>query len=323
MKCIRPIKASQNSDGDLVYNIKKAIPGLVPWEFPCRKCLPCRLNIAREKAIRATHEAKMHEDNIFLTLTYDDAHIGDNKLNYLDFQLFMKRLREKVTRNVTDKELKDKLHIGYMVTGEYGEQTKRQHWHAILFNYHPNDAKLKYQSKTGDLVFTSETLQKLWGKGSIEFGTVTMDSASYVARYAAKKLIHGKDEEHDYHPIHKTSSKHAIGKKWIEKHWKHTFTHGYVVLPNGEKASIPRYYVDWLKKNKEHEYEKYITTVREHSIKKAETKARKEEIEYLTSVMDRMSRWNNGEYTPPITKAKVKLTILNSKFKQLQQHLKL
>lgn len=323
MKCIRPIKASQNSNGDLVYNIKKAIPGLVPWEFPCRKCLACRLNIAREKAIRASHEAKMHEDNIFLTLTYDDDHLDDPKLNYLDFQLFMKRLREKVTRNVTDKELKDKLYIPYMVTGEYGEKTKRKHWHALLFNYRPDDAKLQYQNKLGDLLFTSETLSKLWGKGFCNFGAITMESANYVARYAAKKLVHGKDEEHDWHPIHKISSKHAIGKKWIEKHWEHTFAHGYIVLPNGEKASIPRYYVDWLKKHREHDYIKYITTVREKAIKKAEKQARKEEIEYLSSCLDRASRWNNGEYKPPITKTKVKLTILESKFKKLQEHLKL
>ena len=39
---------------------------------------------------------KTHENNIFLTLTYDNDHLTSNKLVYLDFQLFMKSLREKV-----------------------------------------------------------------------------------------------------------------------------------------------------------------------------------------------------------------------------------
>ena len=137
MRCINPLKASQNSSGDIVYSSSKALEGLVGFEFECRKCLPCRLNIAREKAIRAVHEAKMHQDNIFLTLTYEDAHLSSEKLVKEDFQKFMKRLREKVMRGVTDKEEKEKLKITYMVTGEYGEKTKRPHWHAIIFNYRP------------------------------------------------------------------------------------------------------------------------------------------------------------------------------------------
>ena len=38
---------------------------------------------------------------------------------------------------------------------------------------------------------------------------------------------------------------------------KHTFDHGFVVLPNGQKSKIPRYYVDWLKKNHPEKWEKY------------------------------------------------------------------
>ena len=75
---------------------------------------------------------------------------------------------------------------------------------------------------------------------NFEFGSVTLESAGYVARYAAKKLAHGKDDEHDYHPIHRTSCKRAIGRSWIEKYYQHTFDHGLVVLPNGQKSKIPR-----------------------------------------------------------------------------------
>lgn len=307
MRCINPLKASQNQDGDIVYNTRKAVHGLVGFEFECRKCLPCRLNIAREKATRAVHEAKMHENNIFLTLTYNDASLASERLIYEDFQKFMKKLRKTQNGKIT-----------YMVTGEYGEKNKRPHWHALLFNYRPKDAKFKYSTDRGDKLFESETISKIWGKGQHDFGEVTMDSAGYVARYAAKKLTHGKDQEHDYHPIHKTSSARGIGKSWIEKYWKHTFENGYVVLPSGDITKIPRFYVDWLKKEKPQEYKKYVSTVREHIIELAEKKNRKEELEYLSEI----SNYKGGaDY--PASRSKVKHTILKSKFKKLQETLKL
>ena len=134
-----------------------------------------------------------------------------------------------------------------MVTGEYGEQTKRPHWHALLFNYRPRDQSYKYTSDRGDTVYNSEKLQSIWGNGNIEYGSLTLESAGYVARYAAKKLVH-KDDQYLFSPIHKTSSKNAIGKSWIEKYYKQTFEHGYVTIDN-IKMKIPRYYEDWLKKH--------------------------------------------------------------------------
>ena len=82
MECIRPIKAGFDRAGDITYSIRKFSKELEPFQFPCRKCLACRLNIAREKAIRAVHESKIHEGNIFLTLTYNEENLPKNgKLN--------------------------------------------------------------------------------------------------------------------------------------------------------------------------------------------------------------------------------------------------
>ena len=36
-------------------------------------------------------------------------------------------------------------------------------------------------------VYDSQEIQQLWKKGQIEFGSVTLDSAGYVARYAESK----------------------------------------------------------------------------------------------------------------------------------------
>ena len=319
MKCIKPIKAGFNQFGEITFSQKNHDKSIVGFEFECRKCLPCRLNIAREKAIRCIHEAKTHENNIFLTLTYDNDHLTSNKLVYLDFQLFMKSLREKVTRGITDPELKKQLYIPFMVTGEYGEKNKRPHWHVILFNYRPKDATYKYTTEQGEKVYDSQEIQQLWKKGQIEFGSVTLDSAGYVARYAAKKLVHGKDDEHDYHPIHRTSCKRAIGRSWIEKYYQHTFDHGFVVLPNGQKSKIPRYYVDWLKKNHPEEWEKYVTTIRLDLQNKGQLKSKKDELDYFATLLS-----YRGDGAPrPLTRSKVEETILKSKFKQLQERLKL
>lgn len=317
MQCIRPIKAGYNSAGDLVYRNTGWSNELVGLQFECRKCLPCRLNIAREKAIRCWHESKCHDDSIFLTLTYDDAHLASPRLQYIDFQLFMKSLREFRVRKITDPDLRKKFYIPMMVTGEYGELNKRPHWHALLFNYRPIDAVYKYTTDRGDKVWSSEEISSLWSKGSVEFGSVTIDSAGYVARYAAKKLVHGKDGEHDFNPIHKTSSRHAIGRSWIERHWRHCFHNGFVVLPDGSQSKIPRYYVDWLAKEKPDEWLRYVTGIRQTIIDESVAKSRREELEYLSSVLGAPER------SFPLDRKQVKVRVLQTKFKRLQERLKL
>lgn len=316
MQCIKPLKAGFDRTGDLVYSSKKLSKELVSFAFPCRKCLPCRLNQAREKAIRCVHEASMHQSNIFLTLTYDDQHIGNGRLNYEDFQLFMKKLRETQVRDIHPDDRED-LSISFMVTGEYGDKTKRPHWHAIIFNYEPTDKKKKYVSDRGEQVYTSDFLKKLWGKGNIEFGAVTIDSAGYVARYAAKKLSHGNDQDHDFHPIHKTSSKNAIGKTWIQKYFKHTFENGFIII-NHQKTSIPRFYLDWYKKNYPEKFCDFLSTVRKETLKIIQENQRRDEIEFLANICN-----YKGGAGYPLNKSQVKHTILKRKFKLLQERLKL
>lgn len=264
-----------------------------------------------EKGLRAWHESKMHENSIFLTLTYSPEHLESPFLIYRHWQTFIKDLRDRVGYLPEER-------ISVMVTGEYGEENKRPHWHALLFNYCPHDQKKLRKTERGDQVFESHFLTDLWSKGNVEYGAVTLESARYVASYALKKLVHGKDQDHRYHPLHKTSSKNAIGKSWIEKYWKHTFENGFVVLADGSEGNIPRYYEDWFKKQMPNQYIRYVTEVKPKRIREAERIARAEELEFLTAVLNRK---NLAPY--PLTRSKVKQTILNRKFQQLQEHLKL
>lgn len=255
----------------------------------------------------------MHSKNAFITLTYDDDHLVSEKLDYRDFQLFMKKLR---------KTQDDPM--GVFVTGEYGEKTKRPHWHAIIFGWSPSDGIPDGKSETGDQYYSSSILTKLWGKGRCNYGAVTFKSAGYVARYAAKKLVHGKDQDHDFHPVSKKSNKHAIGKAWLEKFWPDVFNHGQIILPDGASCSIPRYYEKWFKENHPSEYRRYLDV----KVKKSEHAIAKTEKENEKWLRDRHHRLvhvsRTGGRSSWVTHPReARQKILKSKFEQLQNFLKL
>jgi len=141
VRCTSPRTVGFLPDGKTIsWSPKNYSKEYAPFQLPCSKCIECRLEYARQWAIRCVHEAKMHEDNSFITLTYSNNNLKSDKLIYKDYQDFMKRLRSSNPH----KE------IGMFVTGEYGEKTKRPHWHALLFNYRPDDLIYKYSNERGD-----------------------------------------------------------------------------------------------------------------------------------------------------------------------------
>lgn len=308
MRCTHPRTVGFYADGKtLCWSPKKASKEYATFQLPCGQCIDCRLDYARQWAIRCVHEASMHPQNSFVTLTYNDENLKSPKLIYEDFQLFMKKLRK--TQNDP---------IGFFVTGEYGDKTKRPHWHAILFNYQPKDSKFKYANERGDQVFSSESLTKIWGKGIAEYGSVTFQSAGYCARYAAKKLVHGKDGEHEYNPISKKSNKHAIGKKWLEQYHEDVFNYGHIVLSDGTTSTIPRYYEKWLKENKPDLWLTYVTRAKQNKIDLAAAQSEKEKQEHQKMLDERDFFEPNAQ-----TRNQVKAEISKQKFNELQKRLKL
>ena len=298
MLCTSPRTVGFHDDGKTIcWSPKNYSKQYSTFQLACGKCIACRLDHARQISIRCVHEAQMHQNNSFVTLTYSDEKLTSQRLVYKDFQDFVKRLRNNIHQQTLDrmfpelpqdeqrklwgslpkerkKEISGQNKISIFVAGEYGDKTKRPHWHAIIFNWRPTDQIHKYTNHGGDKVFSSEILDRLWQNGIGEIGEVTLQSAGYCARYAAKKLVHGPDKSHDFNPIARFSSKHAIGKSWLEKYYADVFTHGYVVLQDGSQAKIPRYYEKWLKKNKPDLWHSYVTTTKttltEETIRKAE-----------------------------------------------------
>ncbi len=214
-----------------------------PILVPCGQCIGCRLDRSRQWAIRCVHEASLHGDNAFVTLTYNDENLPfGGTLVKRDLQLFMKRLRKAHGAG-----------IRFYGCGEYGEELVRPHYHVCLFNYTPPD-KIPFKEGT----YTSQSLDRIWGKGFTLTGDVTFQSAAYVARYIMKK-VNGSQAANYYKsdvldpntgeitrvdrvPEFTTMSRRpGIGKKWYEKFKSDVYDWDFVVH-DGKTMRAPRYY---------------------------------------------------------------------------------
>ena len=245
MACFHPLKAFRTAGGEIIFNPHRQ-DTVADLTLPCGQCVGCRLERSRQWAIRCVHEASLHKDNCFITLTYAPEHLpADNSLNYRDFQLFMKRLRKRFPESK----------IRFYMCGEYGENFGRPHFHACLFNWNFPDRKLFFTSKHGDKVYRSDTLEELWPFGLCSIGEVTFKSAAYVARYIMKKVTGQRAFAH-YHEVDadgvsretmrtpeftKMSLKPGIGSDWLDKYKSDVYPHDYVII-NGKKVKPPRYY---------------------------------------------------------------------------------
>lgn len=244
MPCYHPLHAFKGKSEDkqktlIVFTRPKSWKG-ERVDIPCGQCKGCRLERARQWAVRCVHEASMYEDNCFITLTYDDAHLPKNgSLCLRDFQLFMKRLRKRFGSG-----------IKFYHCGEYGNEFSRPHYHALLFNHDFPD-KEKFRFKNGNWIYTSNELSKLWDKGFSTVAQVSFDSAQYVAKYSMKKVT-GKKAD-DYYgnmvPEYATMSRNkGIGKKWFDSYRGDVYPLDRVVI-NGINTRPPRYYDGLLGKD--------------------------------------------------------------------------
>lgn len=192
MPCYKPLDAWRPDISSGVkklifqYNPKLCSSPMPELQVPCGRCVGCRLERSRQWALRCIHEARMHKQNCFITLTYNDENLpADKSLHYEDFQKFMKRLRRKFGEGVR-----------FYMCGEYGENLGRPHFHACLFGVDFADKKLWRKSPSGAFLYRSATLEQLWPFGYSSIGDVTFETAAYVARYIMKKITGEAAELH-------------------------------------------------------------------------------------------------------------------------------
>lgn len=241
MQCFHPVQAFRCLDGAVVFQERSGRDTVETLQLRCGRCVGCRLERSRQWAVRCIHEAALHEDNCFITLTYDEFHVAPS-LVYRDFQLFMKRLRKRAPG------------VRFFMCGEYGDEGGRPHFHACLFGYRFPDQVFFMESGAGSRVYTSALLSRLWPLGFTSIGDVTFESAAYVARYVMKKITGDAAAEHYKRVDEDTgevvdivpefchmSLKPGIGAGWFDKFHTDVYPRGYCVV-NGVRVSPPKYY---------------------------------------------------------------------------------
>lgn len=164
----------------------------------------------------------MHDSNLFLTLTYNDEHLPDDKsIHKSAIQLFLKRLRKAISPTK----------IRFFAVGEYGEKFGRPHYHLIIFG-------LKWCPDNMAII------RNCWSFGFCYFGSVTLDSARYVACYVQKKLT-GKAsaiyKQKGLQPEFALMSRRpGLGASFADKYRDMLFRNRFWT-EQGKKLPIPRY----------------------------------------------------------------------------------
>lgn len=223
--CLNPINAELQEFGKPKFTHEGAL------KLPCGKCTECKSQRAVQWAIRARHEIALHDENCFLTLTYEDKNLPSHLIVKDPFQRFMKRLRKHV-----------KKPLRYMVSHEYGSQHFRPHHHAIIFGWNPKEQYEPRTTGSGEKIFRSKELEKLWTNGFSSVGTANERTAYYIASYALKGAKHEillpNGEYAIVNDQFDCSRRPAIGLNY--------FINNQEYLVNS-KDPMPRYYVKKLK----------------------------------------------------------------------------
>lgn len=108
----------------------------------------------------------------FVTLTYDDDHVprtveGDVTLDRKDLKRYIRRATEQCGP------------FRYYAVGEYGDNTRRPHYHMALFPRHNSQSAF----------ITGE-----WQRGYTSTYPMAASRAAYLAKYTVKKLTDDSDE---------------------------------------------------------------------------------------------------------------------------------
>lgn len=236
--------------------------------IPCGQCTSCRIQKSREWANRLMMELQDHQEAWFVTLTYNNEHgrlaADDNGEVYewltlckSDFQNFMKRLR----KNSGQK-------LRFYACGEYGTDTYRPHYHAIIFGLHLDDLQVYKKSELGFLYYTSPFLDSVWSEeiekldlstgkkvkvkeqiGYVVVAEVTWETCAYTARYVTKKMTGAEsvfyEEMFLEPPFSLMSRKPGIAHDYYERNKDNIFTQEFINLSTdkgGLKFTPPKYF---------------------------------------------------------------------------------
>jgi len=196
---------------------------LQAYNVPCGSCPQCSRNKINSWVFRIKQELKQATNPLFTLLTYDNENqplINNTPtLCKRDIQLWMKKLRKEYSK-FSDKQIR------YYLVGEYGEKTKRPHYHAIIMNVEP-----AYQY----------LLEKTWSMGFVNpRPLLSTDGVFYTLKYISKPKSNNTSEiQKEFSLMSKNLGSNYVTYSTI-RHHQH-IENSYVIL-NDYKIPLPRYY---------------------------------------------------------------------------------
>lgn len=230
MACYHPVRAWRARNGTVTMGKEK--PDTEGLQVPCGKCMGCRATRSQGWALRCQLELKQHKAATFVTLTYDPKYVPPT-LRKEHLSDFLKRLRERLTRQTPDRTIR------FFGCGEYGEKaTRRPHYHVIIYGTSKAD---------------TEIIQKAWTQGFARVDQATPASISYVAGYVDKKYskpneptelkgtlhVDEHGEEYEYQPPFLQMSRRpgigGLARTENRESWKE------IAIHNGKTIPVPRF----------------------------------------------------------------------------------
>lgn len=270
MACYHPLEAYQLASGGITFHEASRFDTVARVDIPCGRCVGCRLERAAAWALRCTHEAKLHDENCFVTLTYDNEHLPlGGSLRHRDVQLFLKRLRKS----------RGSQRVRYYMCGEYGEKLGRPHYHICFFGLAFPDRSYVGKTESGSDKFLSAELQRLWGLGDTQVSDFTFKAAAYTARYLMEKQNGDQADKHywrhdadtgecwrlvpEYNSMSKGNGRDSfgLGYQYLRLYYADILSSGTCVV-DGREVAPPRYYDKKMRKLLEFDDVKYARYLR-------------------------------------------------------------
>jgi len=165
--------------------------------------------------------------------------------------------------------------IKYFACGEYGGQTRRPHYHVLLFNA------------------DQERIYPAWNMGHVHYGSVSAASVYYALKYVMKSSWYVK--KHGVEPEFRLMSKgigmsYVENQKFIKWHKADIENRMYLNLTDGKKIAMPRYYKDKIFNDEQREIAAYA------GYKKAQEKANKDTTSALSYQQRQLSTYLGFEF---------------------------
>lgn len=244
--------------------------------LPCGKCVECINRRISGWSFRLRKEGERSSSSFFITLTYDTKHVPITQKGYMtldrkDPTKWLKRLRKHIWKQGKQTKIK------YYLCGEYGTETDRPHYHAIIFNVDLEDlidinlARIARDNHETMLDGKYQFECPTWGLGVITIGQTTEASIGYTLKYMCKdpKKPIPRHQNDDRIPIFSNMSK-GLGDNYlnpqnIKWHKDDINNRYYIPIEDGKKIAMPRYYkqkmfTEWQRKKIAHHIKTTIDT---------------------------------------------------------------